>query len=56
MTEHSFPTKLLHVVVILLIAVYVVFVKKSRSVVESVPKPAKTLHAPHVNNCSHQKG
>ncbi len=56
MTEYSFPTKLLHVVVILLIAVYVVFVQKSQSTVESVVRPDKTVHAPHVSNCSNQKG
>ncbi len=46
MTEHSFASKLFHVIVITLIAIYVVFVQKSQSTVESVVCPDKTDHAP----------
>ncbi len=56
MTERSFPTKLLHVAVIAMIAIYVVFVQKNRSVVESASQTTKPSHAPHANNCSYQKG
>ncbi len=56
MTEHSLASKLFHVVVITLIAVYVVFVQKNQDTVESVSKSAKPLHAPHVNSSSYQKG
>ncbi len=45
MTEHSFASKLFHIVVILLVTVYVVFVQKSQSTVESVVRPIKTDHA-----------
>ncbi len=56
MTEYTFYSKLFHVVVITLIAVYVVFVEKNRRVVESVSMPVKLAHAPHANNRSYQKG
>ncbi len=45
MTEHSFPTKLLHVVVITLIALYVVFAQKNNTV-ESVVRPNKPITPP----------
>ncbi len=56
MIEYSLPSKLLHVAMIILIAIYVVFVDNKRSTVESVSEPIKPDHAPHANNCSHQKG
>ncbi len=56
MTEHSLAVKLFQVIVITLIAMYVVFVEKNRSVVESVYQPDEVVHAPHVKNCSYQKG
>jgi hypothetical protein len=44
--EDTLASKLTHFVIILLVVVYVVFVKKSSSVAESVSTSAKIVHAP----------
>ncbi len=49
--QSTFSSRLLHVVVVIMIAIYVVFAEKSESTVESVSRSVKTAHA-----STYQKG
>jgi hypothetical protein len=54
--QDAFYSKLFHVVVIFLIALYVVFVQKSQDTVESVSRRPNLARPFYLNNSSHQKG